>query len=185
MPRLRLVAVIGVILAAGASRLIPHPPNLTPIAAMALFGGAHFADRRLAFAIPLAAMFLSDLVIGLHGLLPVVYASFALVVCIGFWLRSQTSALRVAGAALAGSVTFFIVTNFGVWAWGSLYPKTLDGLVAAYVAAIPFFRNTLIGDAAYTALLFGGFALLQRLAAASRRAGRPGAGHPTATHRTA
>lgn len=181
MPRLRLVAVIGVILAAAASRLIPHPPNLTPIAAMALFGGAHFADRRLAFLIPLAAMFLSDLVVGLHRLLPVVYASFALIVCIGFWLRPRMSALRVAGAALAGSVAFFVLTNFGVWAWGSFYPKTLDGLVAAYVAGIPFFRNTLLGDVAYTALLFGGFALLQRLTSASRPAGHPA----TTRHRTA
>ncbi len=178
MGRLQFLVVAGVILAAAASRLIPHPPNVTPIAAMALFGGAHLADRRLAFLIPLAAMFLSDLVIGLHGLLPVVYASVALVVCIGFWLRARTSALRVATAALAGSVAFFVITNFGVWASGSMYPKTLEGLVAAYVAAIPFFRNTLIGDAVYVALLFGGFALLQRLAQVSRRAGRPSAGHP-------
>lgn len=185
MGRWQFLVVAGVVLAAAATRLIPHPPNVTPIAAMALFGGAHLADRRLAFAIPLAAMFLSDLVIGLHGLLPVVYASFALVVCIGFWLRARTSALRVAGAALAGSVAFFVITNFAVWAWGSLYPKSLAGLVAAYVAAIPFFRNTLIGDAAYAALLFGGFALLQRLAAASRRAGRTTAGHPATRHRTA
>lgn len=181
MSRLRLLALIGVILAAAASRLIPHPPNLTPIAAMALFGGAHFDDRRLAFLIPLAAMFLSDLVIGLHGLLPVVYASFALIVCIGFWLRPRKSVFRVAGAVLAGSVSFFVITNFGVWAWGSLYPKTLDGLVAAYVAAIPFFRNTLMGDAIYTVALFGGFAMLQRLMSASRPAG-----HAAATrHRTA
>lgn len=161
--------VIGLIVAAAASRLVPHPPNVAPIAAMALFSGAHVPDRRLAFAIPLAAMLASDLVIGLHMLLPVVYAAFALIACIGFWLRGRASVLRVAAAALAGSVAFFVITNFGVWALGSLYPRTLDGLITAYVAAIPFFRNTLIGDAAYVALLFGGYALLERAVAASRR----------------
>jgi hypothetical protein len=184
MDRLRFFAVGGLILAAAASRLIPHPPNVTPIAAMALFGGAHLSDGRLALAIPLAAMVASDLVIGLHALLPLVYASFALIVGIGLWLRPRVSAPRVAAAALAGSVTFFLITNFGVWAWGSLYPKTLDGLLAAYVAAIPFFRNTLFGDAVYVAMLFGGFALLQRLAAAPRGSPR-GFGRPAARHRPA
>ncbi|MGQ0550658.1 MAG: DUF6580 family putative transport protein [Armatimonadota bacterium] len=168
MLRVRLMVLIGVILAAAASRVIPHPPNVTPIAAMALFGGAQFADRRLAFLVPLSAMFLSDLVIGLHQLLPIIYACFALIVCLGFWVRPRKSVFRIAGATLAGSVLFFIVTNFGVWAMGSLYPKTLEGLVASYVAAIPFFRNTLLGDALYSAALFGGFALVESVVAALR-----------------
>jgi hypothetical protein len=159
------------ILAAGASRLIPHPPNFAPIGAMALFGGACFADRRAAFVVPLAAMLLSDLVIGLlsgnlamglHRLIPVVYGSFALIVCLGFWLRRRRKVVPVGGAALASSVLFFALTNFGVWALGSLYPKTWDGLVACYVAAIPFFHNTLLGDAVYTAVLFGGLALAEK-----------------------
>ncbi|MGH2403238.1 MAG: DUF6580 family putative transport protein [bacterium] len=168
MFRLRMIALIGIVLAAAASRLLPHPPNFTPIAAMALFGGAYFADRRLAFLVPLLGMFLSDLILGLHRLLPVVYACFALIVCLGFWLRGRKSVLRIAGAALAGSILFFVVTNFGVWAMGSLYPKSLDGLLAAYVAAIPFFRNTLAGDVLYTAALFGGFALLESVVGALR-----------------
>lgn len=168
MLSVRLIVLIGVILAAAASRVIPHPPNFTPIAAMALFGGAQFADRRLAFLVPLSAMFASDLVIGLHALLPVIYACFALIVCLGFWVRSRKSVFRIAGATLAGSVLFFVVTNFAVWAAGSLYPKTLDGLVTAYVAAIPFFRNTVLGDAVYVVALFGGFALIESLVAALR-----------------
>ncbi len=179
MGRLRLLVVVGVILAAAASRLMPHPPNFTPIAAMALFGGAYFVDRRLAFLIPLGAMFISDLVMGLHALLPVVYASFAVIVCIGFWLRARKSVLRVAAAAAAGSVSFFVITNFGVWAWGSLYPTTFDGLAAAYIAAIPFFRNTLLGDAMYTAVLFGGFALLERFVTALREGQRAVIRQPT------
>lgn len=158
----RLIAVLGLILAATATRLLPHPPNFTAITAMALFGGAHFADKRWAFFVPLAALFLSDLVIGLHPLLPVVYGSFAMIVWIGLQLRTRRRLLPIAGATLASSVLFFVVTNFGVWGLGSLYPRTAEGLIACYVAAIPFFRNTLLGDAVYTAALFSGLALLER-----------------------
>jgi hypothetical protein len=150
------------ILAAAVSRLIPHPPNFAPVAALALFGGAYFSDKRLAFLVPMAALFLSDLVLGLYGHMEVVYGSFALVVCIGLWLQRRRSAARIAAAALASSILFFILTNFGVWAFGSLYPKTAAGLLTCYTAAIPFFQNTLLGDAVYTAALFGSFALAER-----------------------
>ena len=89
MNKPRFLFLAGMILLAAASRLIPHPPNFGPIAALALFGGAQFADKRLAFLVPLAAMFLSDLVLGLHSLIPVIYGSFALIVCLGFWLRRR------------------------------------------------------------------------------------------------
>lgn len=158
----RLLVMIGLILTAAAARLLPHPPNFAPIAAMALFGGAHFGSKRWAFLVPLGAMLLSDLVIGLHPVLPVVYASFALIVCLGFWLRARRRLLPIAGAALASSLLFFLITNFGVWALGSFYAKTPQGLLACYVAAIPFFRNTLLGDAVYTAAMFGSFRLLER-----------------------
>jgi Family of unknown function (DUF6580) len=92
----------------------------------------------------------------------VVYLSFALIVCIGLWLQNKRSVFQIAGAALASSVLFFLLTNFGVWAFESLYPKTLEGLISCYVAAIPFFQNTLQGDLFFTAVLFGGFALLER-----------------------
>ena len=162
MVRTRVAALTAIILAAALSRLIPHPPNMTSVTAVALFGGAYFPDRRLAFLVPLAALFLSDLALGFYHHMEIVYASFALVVCIGLWLQKNRSALPIAGAALASSVLFFLLTNFGVWAFGSLYPMTLDGLIACYVAAIPFFRNMLLGDVLYTVLLFGGFALLER-----------------------
>ena len=158
----RFFFIITLIVAAAASRLLPHPPNVTPIAALALFGGAQFRDKRLAFIIPLAALLLSDFVLGLHGQMLAVYAGFALVVCIGFVLRGKVRALPVAVAALAGSCVFFLVSNFGVWAEGVLYPRTLAGLGACYVAGIPFFRNALLGDAFYTALLFGIAALAGR-----------------------
>ncbi len=171
MYRVRFLVLVGMILGAAASRLIPHPPNFAPIAAIALFGGACFGQRRVGFVVPLAAMFLSDLAIGLlsgnlslglHRLIPVVYGSFALIVCLGFWLRTRRTLVPIAGATLAGSVLFFVLTNIGVWALLSSYPKTWGGLVACFVAAIPYFYNTLAGDAVYTALLFGGLALAEK-----------------------
>jgi len=156
-----LVLFAGILLAA-VSRLIPHPPNVTPIAAMALFGGAYFSHRAAAFLVPLAAMVLSDLFLGFYHTTPFVYGSFALIVVIGYGLRRRKTLFTVGIAALASSVLFFLMTNFGVWAIGTLYPKTWAGLVTAYLWALPFFRNTVLGDLAYVAVLFGGFALLER-----------------------
>lgn len=166
----RFWALTGIVLSGAAMRLIPHPPNFTPIAAMALFGGAYFASKRTAFLVPLVAMYLSDLFLGFfiydfgwfHGFMPFVYGSFAMTVCLGLLIRRRCSPLRIGAAALTGSVLFFVVNNFGVWVVGTFYPKTVGGLVTCYVSAIPFFRNTLAGDFAFTALLFGGFALAER-----------------------
>ena len=151
------------ILAAAVSRLIPHPPNLASITAVALLGGAYLSHKWLAFLVPMAALFLSDLILGLYPHMEIVYGSFALVVCLGLLLQKKRSPLRIAGAAIASSLLFFVITNFGVWAFGTLYPRTVAGLVECYAAAIPFFQNTLIGDALYTTVLFGGFALAERL----------------------
>ena len=171
----RFCVLVCITLAAAATRLIPHPPNVTPIAAMALFGGAYFASKRAAFAVPLMAMLLSDLVLGLvvYGtsiflLMPYVYACFAATTCLGLLIRPGHSLVRIAAAALASSVLFFIVTNLGSWFTFSFYPKTWDGLVACYIAGLPLFRNALIGDAVCTAVLFGGFALAEWYFAALR-----------------
>jgi len=158
----RAMLLIGMIAAAAALRLLPHPSNFTPIGALALFAGAHFDDKRWAFIVPLAAMFLSDILIGFHGQMPVVYAAFAVIVCMGFALKEKKTALRVTGASLAAATFFFIVSNFAVWAFDGLYPMTFQGLVTSYVAAIPFFQNWLVGTVFYAAVLFGGFALAER-----------------------
>lgn len=157
----RLIVLMAFVLAAASSRLIPHPPNMASITAVALFGGAYFSDKRLAFLVPVAAMFFSDLILGFYKHMEVVYLSVALIVCVGLWLQKKRSPLRIAGATLASSFLFFVLTNFGVWAFESLYPKTVEGLIACYVAAIPFFQNTLQGDVLFTAVWFGGFALLE------------------------
>ncbi len=160
----RFCCLVVMTFTGAAMRLAPHPPNFTPIAAMALFGGVYFSRTRQAFAVPLLAMFVSDLVIsgGYHAMMPVVYGCFAITVALGFLIRRRRTPFAVGGAALAGSVLFFALTNLGVWLVFDFYPKSLAGLLSCYVAAIPFFRHTLAGDALFTVLLFGGFALAER-----------------------
>lgn len=150
------------ILVTALSRILPHPVNVTPITAMALFSGAYFSNKGTAFIIPWLAMLLSDCVIGFHSQLVMVYLSFAVTVCIGFALRSQKRIFPICFATLASSTLFFLITNFGVWFFDQLYPKTFNGLWACYTAAIPFFRNSLLGDFFYGAVLFGTFALAEK-----------------------
>jgi hypothetical protein len=158
--RPRLVVLTAMVLLAALARLVPHPPNFTPVGAMALFGGACVADRRLAFLLPWSALFLSDLYIGLHVLIPVVYGSFGVNVLFGRWLRSRRTVMNTAAVTLLGSVQFFVVTNFACWLlW---YPHTWEGFVTCYVVALPFFQNTLLGDAVFATVLFGSLALAER-----------------------
>jgi len=166
-----LFALAVIILAAGL-RIAPHPWNFTPLGAMALFSGAFIRDRRLAFLFPLLALFAGDIFVGFHKLMPIVYASFLLSVAIGFWLRNRRSVARVGAATLFGAIQFFLITNFAVWAFGLSYPRTSAGLLSCYVAGIPFFWNTLAGDVFYVSLLFGGFALAERIFPALREPAR-------------
>jgi hypothetical protein len=161
--RSRIAAVACAILAAAALRLVPHPPNFTPIGAMALFSGAYLGRRVLAFAVPLAAMLLADAVLGFYTGMWITYVGFALVVLLGAVALQRVTLLRLGGAALASSVLFFAVSNFGTWAFSGMYPLSVAGLVACYIAAIPFFQNTVAGDLFYVALLFGGFAIAEHL----------------------
>jgi uncharacterized protein DUF6580 len=164
----RTLLALAIIALAAALRIAPHPWNFTPVGAMALFSGAIIRDRRLAFFFPILALFVGDIFIGFHRLMPVVYASFLVSVAIGFWVRDRRSLARITAATLLGATQFFLVTNFAVWAFGLSYPRNGAGLLACYVAGIPFFGNTLAGDAVYATLLFGGFALAERLFPALR-----------------
>jgi hypothetical protein len=150
------------ILFAGVIRIIPHPWNLAPVGAMALFSGAVIRNRLMAFAAPLLALLAGDLFIGFHILMPVVYASFLLSIVIGWWLRERRKASRIGGAVLVGAIQFFLITNLGVWMLLNSYPKTLAGLAACYIAGLPLFWNTLAGDALFSLLLFGALFLAER-----------------------
>jgi uncharacterized membrane protein len=142
-------------------RLLPHLPNFTPIAATALFGGVYL-NKKYAFFVPILAMFISDIFLGFHSTMPYVYGSFILTGLIGLWLKNHKNTQNIIGATLLSSVLFFLITNFGVWA-GGWYPKTLSGLMQSYVMAIPFFRNTILGDLCYTGVFFGAYELAQLL----------------------
>jgi hypothetical protein len=158
---LRTLIVLAMIVLAAVLRITPHPWNLTPVGAMALFSGAVVKDRRLAFLFPLLALFAGDLFIGLHKLMPVVYASFLVNVAIGRFLQDHRTVARIGGATFLAALQFFVVTNFGVWAFLGSFPFTVAGLLACYVKGLPLFWNTLAGDALYAGLLFGGFALAE------------------------
>ena len=144
---------LAIIAIGAAARLLPHPPNMTPLTAMALFGGATLAPGS-ALLVPLGALALSDLLLGWHPTLPFVYACFLATAGIGLLVKNRGPRF-IAGACLASSVLFFVVTNFGVWLLSGMYARDGAGLLACYTAAVPFFRNALLGDACYTVLLFG------------------------------
>lgn len=144
-------------------------PNVNPIAALALFGGAMVAGRAWwGLLLPLGAMLVADSLLealyqlgwreypGFHGAMPAVYGSFVLIIGIGWLIRRRVNVATVLGGSLAGSTLFFLITNFAVWAGGGLgYPHTLEGLGTCYAAGLPFFRTALLGDLAYNGLLFG------------------------------
>ena len=172
---LRFGVIATMILLAAMSRLIPHPPNFAPIGGMALFGAAYFTKRRCAFIIPIAAMWISDLILNyviygqyfegfvwFYGGAFFTYAAFALIVLTGMFTLKKVRTPNLIGSALGASVIFFIVSNFGVWLSGMMYPRDLSGLIACYIAAIPFFGNTILGDMVYTAVMFSAFELSVR-----------------------
>ncbi len=150
----RTLLALGMILLAAALRIAPHPWNFTPVGAMALFSGAVLRDRRLAFLFPLLTLFLGDIFIGFHKLVPIVYASFLLSVLIGRLLQNRRTILRIGAATLLGSAQFFLVTNFAVWWLLNSYPKSASGLAACYLAGVPFFWNTLSSGTPSPATLF-------------------------------
>ena len=177
----RLFVILALLAVSVAARLIPYvlaqfgmalepgsttyPWNLSPFLPICLFGGAMFARARMAYLVPFAAWLLGDLGIwaltgrsdwAFYAHQPVIYLSFALVAFIGFALRRERSWKRVAGAGLGASLGFFVLSNFGVWAFGggAIYPLNFAGLVECYVMAIPYLRNTLVSMAVFLPVLF-------------------------------
>ncbi len=170
---MRWTLALLLVVIAIAGRLAPHPDNFTPLLAVALFAGAALPGA-LAWLVPLAALAASDLVLGheFTALSIVVYAAMLGGAALGRWLGSRRTWLKTGFAALAGSLFFFVVTNFAVWLIGhgqSLYPRTLEGLIDCYAAALPFLRNGLAGDLFWTAVLFGLFDLASGRARLSPR----------------
>jgi len=158
----KLLIAIGLILLSIASRFFSVMPNFTPIMAVALFSGVVFSNKKLAMLIPISALFITDLFIGLHSTILSVYVSFAVIVLLGMKIK-EVSVKNILGNSLLGAVIFFVITNFSVWAAG-WYGYTLAGLVTCFEMAIPFFRATLASSVLYSGLLFGGFYLAEKYA---------------------
>ena len=149
------VFLVSLIFFAILSRFLPHPPNFTPIAAIALLSSKGFTNRWVVFLIPIVSLFISDLFIGLHATIPFVYVSFILIALLGMYVKKINI-----GSVLISSTLFFLVSNFGVWLL--YYPISVEGLIQCYTLALPFFLNTVIGDLVYGALLIYPFYALQR-----------------------
>ena len=154
----RDLIILSLLVLAVITRLLPHPPNVTPITAIALFGGCNIKDKNLAFVLPLLCMFLTDLFLGFHMIMPFVYLSFMCISYIGINSEKITN-----GTIFGSSLLFFLVTNFGVWYLG--YPNTLAGLVSCYTLALPFFVNTIIGDLVFTHSLNYSFSKIKQTGA--------------------
>jgi hypothetical protein len=162
MKNTSLLVFTGLFLAAVLSRFVPHYWNLTLTGAVFVFAGSYFNDRKVAVVLMFLSMLVSDFFIGFHNQLLSVYAGFFLMVMMGSFLNMASSRLRIFGVAFLASLVFFIVSNFGVWREGQLYPMTISGLIECYVMGIPFFGRQMIGDVGFT---IGLFELAKRLLA--------------------
>ena len=147
--------LISIILFAIFSRFIPHPPNFTPITAIALIAGKGFTNRWIIYVIPLISLFISDLFLGFHDTIPFVYGAFILITLLGKMAKKITL-----GTVLMSSAIFFLISNFGVWFYN--YPITLDGLISCFTLAIPFFINSILGDLFYSAIMIYPYYALQK-----------------------
>jgi hypothetical protein len=161
---------IGVVVFGACARLVPHPWNFTPMMAIGLFAGSHSRKASAGVMATLLALALSDAVLGFYPGFWYVYAAALIPVLFGVLIRNKSGAAAIAATALASSLSFFMITNFMVWATERLYPHTIGGLAECFLAGIPFYRNQVLGDAAYTVALFGGYAVLSRLCQPARQA---------------
>ena len=153
--KVRDITILSLIALAVITRLLPPPPNVAPITAIALFGGSRFDDKKMAFLLPLLCMFISDIFLGFSVITPFVYLSFMMISYIGINSKKISN-----GTILGSSTLFFLLTNFGVWMLG--YPFTLAGLVSCYTMALPFFVNTIIGDLFFTHALSYSFSTIKK-----------------------
>jgi hypothetical protein len=150
------LTLIGII-----SRLVPHLPNVTPVGATALFSSAKFGIKK-GLVILLLTMLITDVLIGLHPVMWATYGSFMITLCIGWWVQKHYSLSRFMIGTIVSSVLFFIITNFAVWLVpNGMYAKTLTGLIHCYIMALPFFRNSLIGDFSYGLVFYYGYELVR------------------------
>ncbi|PIT90539.1 MAG: hypothetical protein COU22_01570 [Candidatus Komeilibacteria bacterium CG10_big_fil_rev_8_21_14_0_10_41_13] len=163
MKKINLIVILAILFGLALYiRLTPHPANFTPLAAVSLFAGVYL-PKKWALSLPISILFISDLFLGFYDwrLASVVYACFILTALMGIYLKNRKNVLTVLSAALGSALVFFLVTNFAVWALSSWYPHTFSGLMLNYTLAVPFFRNTLMGNLFFTGVLFGAYELVK------------------------
>jgi hypothetical protein len=162
----RNLLILSAIVLAAVTRLLPHPPNFTAVGALALFGGAMFSNRLVGFIAPIVAMFLTDLILGLHATMGSVYLSFSLTVFLGYFIgnsKKKDTFIKIFFAPVASSLLFFLLTNFQMWLVSAeFYTRDWQGLLTCYTAAIPFYSSTLAGDMFFTYILFGSYFLVEQ-----------------------
>lgn len=150
----RILPVVCIVLAAAFMRLIPHVPNFTPLAAMALFAGSRISQKWLSYALPFAALLISDAILEFYGSGMIsVYASFGAIVFLGSFMKNSTLK-NTLGFSIIGSFVFYLISNFVFINSHLLYPHTMDGMINSYIAAIPFFGNAIMGDLFYNVLFW-------------------------------
>lgn len=164
--RSNLLFVLFIACLAILIRLMPHPANFAPVGAVALLGGM-LLPRKFAYWSVIAVIVLSDLVIGLHPLVLWTWGSFALIALISNRLLGdrKVGVSRLALSAIGGGTLFFVITNAGVWLQGGLYERSLQGLVQCFANAIPFYRNTILGDVFFSSVFFGMYLVVNKLTA--------------------
>lgn len=158
-----LIALVFILIGISL-RFLPHPPNFSPVTAIALFGGVYFS-RKIALIVPIIVLIISDIFIGYYELtlMASVYGSFLLVVGLGFWLKKRKKWYNILGCTLFGSLLFFIITNFAVWAFTPWYDKTISGFIQCYLMALPFFKNALLGNLVFVPIFFGAYEMARKL----------------------
>lgn len=151
--RSQVISTIFLVFAVVAARLLPHPPNVTPLTAVSLFSGFTLTGKSK-YIVPIASLLLSDILLGFHTTMPYVYGSFLLIVLLGSYIGNSPGAFRLIGFTVSSTTLFFLITNFGVWYSSSMYQHNSSGLIQAYLMGVPFYRTMMIGDVFYVVSLF-------------------------------
>ena len=153
---LQITIAITLIILGALMRLLPHPANFAPVAAIAIFGGA-VLPRKLAIWIPLSVMVASDAIIGFYNIMPIIWGCYVLIALASSYYMKKPSFLKGIGITFSSSIFFFVVTNFAVWMFGGMYNHSLSGLAYCFTMALPFFRNTALSDMFYATMFFGAY----------------------------
>lgn len=154
--------ILFIILINILSRIVPHLPNMTAVGAMAIFAGSKYRLRTSVFVVGLSMLW-SDYILGFHSVLWATYGSFLVAILLGRLLKKQNKWKMVGVITFISSCQFYFLTNFAVWLTGSMYPRTIGGLIHCYTMALPFFRNSLVGDLLYVTVFFGAYEIVHKL----------------------